>query len=571
MRHTTSRGGARWRALWAALLLAALGGGLWWPTPAHAVPGHIDTLVGENTGQCLDPPRSKSQSYDGGPAAAALLSYNITGLAVDDAGQKLFVAESTKVHFVDVAAGTIRTLPEAVLTPNTGIGGLALDPLGRNLYVAHKDAGRPNVVVSQFTVTGRNPTLTLARSWPIGPAGIGGSLSVAVDGSGQVLLRDAGKNGRVTLLNPPGGAGPKEIVTDIGTDPSGGSTIAVDRAGATLYVSNYKEGFARPTIRRFNVPSGEEDSEWSSPGGALASDPTDGNLFSTGKLRNDLLEIRNDTPTPVVPGSGGGDPIDGPAGQTKLRGPGAIAVDGARNVFVADSDNCVVRMIDKLPKIGEADPEQEEETPGPTSGADNNQQTGGDTSGGAPAGNDQVAPTADVGGAGANADAGQDLNTGVDFANGDFGGYDFGAYDFGNLGFGNFDFGGFGNLPNLDLGGLGVEGADPSAGGGFTIPDLGGATGVAGEAGAGGPGPPAPAAPVPGGQTPAPGPSGAGAPGESARGAVRYSMVPHDGEGSAVVAVTAAGVVAFATCLLVVAAGPSPAAARRRARPRGAY
>lgn len=570
VRHPTSLSSRR-LARWVCLPLVALVGVLS-PHAALAAPGDIRTVVGDNTGPCPDAPASPS--YTGGPARAARFGRDLTGLAVDGAGRRLFIAETTSVHVVDLNAGTIRTIIEAGTASQ--IRGLAVDPGGRRVYAARSYRDQPGVIVQQYDVTG----VPVAPPWELADGTPGGSQSLAVDGSGRVFVRDDRGNGRVTWVNPPAGGEPIEIVSGIGPDRAGGSSIAVDPSGETLYVSDH-DGPARP-VRRFALPSGRELGAWNDAGGALAADPTSGNLFSARAARGDVVEIVDGAPTRVA-GVGRGNGGDGgPAGQAELDNPTAVAVDRARNVFVADAGNCAVRMIETLPgPVGdgtEAGPDGAGGASGtdslpasgqPGSGAgagDGAGQGGGEGStGGAGGDGSQLAgqpgPTADgaPGGGGATDQFDRSWFDNFNFDNFRL---DFGNLGSGNLGSGNFDFN--------------FEGMDPSSlGGGIPTADPGGAAGAATQLGGGG-GPGAGAAPpggppAPGSQAPSPGPSGAGAPGEPTRGAARYTMVRQDDEGTALLLATGAGVVVLVTCLLVLAARSGPTAGRARARPRGAY
>lgn len=80
----------------------------------------------------------------------------------------------------------------------------------------------------------------------------------------------------------------------------------------------------------------------------LALDKT-GNLFISDFLNNRVRMVRPDGVILTV--AGGGNPADGvgdggPAIQSRLEGPGGLAVDGAGNLFVADNRHFRVRKID---------------------------------------------------------------------------------------------------------------------------------------------------------------------------------------------------------------------------------
>jgi uncharacterized protein (TIGR03437 family) len=144
---------------------------------------------------------------DGGPATSASVGGNLTGVAVDAAGN-LYIATNARIRKVDAATGNISTIAGTETAGFSGDGGLA----------------------------------TLAM--------INGAASIAVDGSGNVYFSDVA-NLRVRMLTPvqivqegvlngatfqAGGVAPGEIVTIYGgpgvtLGPASALGIQLDAAG----------------------------------------------------------------------------------------------------------------------------------------------------------------------------------------------------------------------------------------------------------------------------------------------------------------------------------------------------
>src|SRR5208283_2248252 len=188
--------------------------------------------------------------------------------------------------------------------------GVAVDASG-NLYVADTN----NHTVRKITPAGVVTTLA-------GTAGVQGSADgsgpaasfnrpegVAVDAAGNIYVADT-NNSTIRKITPAG------AVTTLAGSP--GSAGSADGSGSSA---------------RFNSPFG------------LAIDGA-GNLY-VGDMGNQT--IRKVTPAGVVstiagaPGVGGS--ADGSGASARFSNPGAVAVDAAGDVFVADSLNCTIRSI----------------------------------------------------------------------------------------------------------------------------------------------------------------------------------------------------------------------------------
>jgi uncharacterized protein (TIGR03437 family) len=268
---------------------------------------------------------------DGGASTAALL-FGPDGLAVDKNGNVL-VSDygNNRVRKVDPVALTINTVAgtNAIL----GDGGAAttaqlLNPAGTamdaagNLYIADTWNHR----IRKIDTTGK--ISTFAGTGTPGYSGDGGAATsaelllpggVAVDPFGDILIADTGNN-RIRKVEPTG-----TISTAAGLGLNG---FAGDGGSATI-------------------------AQLSSPGCVRAD--TKGNLYiaDTGNDRIRKVNVSGTIST-VAGGNGTTYGDGGPATAALLLGPSCLAIDTAGDLYIADTYNSAIRMVNTSGTISTA-------------------------------------------------------------------------------------------------------------------------------------------------------------------------------------------------------------------------
>jgi sugar lactone lactonase YvrE len=342
---------------------------------------------------------------DGGLAVAAQLSFPY-GVAVD-AGSNVYLTDAFNCRVRKVSSGTsnISTIAGGNSCSYNGSNmaaasanlfnpwDVALDAAG-NIYVAELagnmvrkiEAATGNISIvaglapapgfppsSFYGYNGDNIAATTAKLW--NPNGI------AVDAAGNIYISDM-LNNRIRKVTASTGM----IGTVVGTGAAGGlggfsgdgnfavfaelkhpGGIALDGSG-NLYIADTENN----RIRKINAISGiistiaGNGSAGFSGDGGLATQaqmkPSSidvdaaGNIYFCDEQNSRLRKITAATGIiTTIAGTGtngyNGDNI--PAVTAQLSGPGGVCVDAAGNIYIADSGNKRVRMIDKITAIKE--------------------------------------------------------------------------------------------------------------------------------------------------------------------------------------------------------------------------
>ena len=347
-RYSEKPGGvlaAGWRG---AFLVCLAGAALaFWPPLCHAqtTPGYVITTVA-GTGP-VNNPKNNGFTGDGGPATAAQLNGPI-GVALD-AANTLYIADQTNNRVRQVpAGGVINTVAGDGVTGYAGDGGAAIsaeldapcgmvvDPSGP-FYIADYQN-----VVRKVIPASANEIVTVAGTGVYGFGGDGGigvnpgppgvelahPCGLALDKNGNLYIADAGNN-RIRMVNPTGfistvagsyvqgfaGDGGLATFADLDIPES----IAVDAQNNIYIADTYNNRIRKLT---FGTPCS----------------PT------TGACPAIITTVAGSGPAGGALGGFSGD--GGPAVNAQLNRPFGVALDSAGDIFITDSYNQRVRKID---------------------------------------------------------------------------------------------------------------------------------------------------------------------------------------------------------------------------------
>lgn len=289
-------------------------------------------------------------SGDGGAASGATL-WGPSGVILDSSGN-LYFSDSDNDVVREISSGTIHTVAGSCTTsPCAGAfagdgkaatsaslnqpAGLTFDSAG-NLYIA--DAN--NFVIRKVTggtistVAGKNVGVPFAGD--LGPATSAGITPswVAVDPAGNIYIADAFNND-------------VRVVCQTQT-PYACTNGAF---GSSIWAAGDINTFAG------NNTTGASYTGDNGPApGATLNNPSavlldaGGNLYITDSGNN---AIRKVTPNGILTTFAGLGPVaagytgdGGPATQAQLNNPKGLAIDSAGNLYIADTDNCVIRMVE---------------------------------------------------------------------------------------------------------------------------------------------------------------------------------------------------------------------------------
>ena len=289
------------------------------------------------------------------------------------------------VYVADTANNVIRKItPEGIVSTLAGLAGnhgstddrgdkarfwapfgIAVDPAG-NVYVADT----ANNAIRKITPEGKVTTLAGSAGHPGNADGIASKAQfrnpwdVAVDGSGNVFVADM-SNDTIRKITPTGlvstlagQAGESGEAEGYGNSARFNHpyAVAVDRARNIIYVSDSANNAIRKltpegavtTFAGLPPYAGNEDgsasnARFANPQG-LAVDGA-GNVYVADTGNQTVRKITPEGKVSTLPGLAGTTNNSQAVGNIQLNSPGGVAVDDEGNVYVADTNNHCVRKI----------------------------------------------------------------------------------------------------------------------------------------------------------------------------------------------------------------------------------
>jgi len=304
-------------------------------------------------------------SGDSGAAIEAQLSFPLA-VAVDGTGNLYIADDRGRIRRVDTS-GSITTIAG---TGSSGFSGdhgpaveaqlgvpreVAVDAAG-NLYIADTTNHRIRRVDSSGTITTVAGTGKEGFSGDDGPAAdaqLHFPYGVAVDGAGNLFISDTW-NDRIRRVDPSG-----TITTFAGTGLYLPHGVAVDGSGS-LFIADFGNQRIRRVDRSGTITTvaGTGERGFSGDQGpALAAQlqrpagvavDTTGNIFIADSGNHRIRRVDRSGTITTVAGTGepGFSGDHGPAVAVQLQRPEGVVVDGAGNLFIADSRNNRIRRVD---------------------------------------------------------------------------------------------------------------------------------------------------------------------------------------------------------------------------------
>ena len=311
-------------------------------------------------------------SGDNGPATSAQL-HNPTGVAVDSAGN-LYIADSGNNRIRKVSSGVITTVAGsgtpgyggdkglATSAQLNGPFGVAVDSAGNLLYIADSRNNRIRQVSNGVitTVAGNGTADFGGDKGPATNAQLNSPAGVAVDSAGNLYIADTWNNciRRVSngVITTVAGNGTADFGGDNGPatsaqlyNPTG---VAMDSTG-NLYIADMNNDRIRKvsggvitTVAGGGTSFGDNGPATSAQlnGPADVAVDSAGNLYIADSWNNRIRKVVKGVIATVA---GGGTSLgdNGPASSAQLNDPSGVAVDSAGNLYIADTGNCLIRKV----------------------------------------------------------------------------------------------------------------------------------------------------------------------------------------------------------------------------------
>ena len=337
--------------------------------------GIINTVAGAQGGisACIE------GTGDGTPAVGAQLFFPM-GIALDSSGN-LFIADEfhNSIRRVDAVTGIISTVAGNGTSGFSGDGGPAtaaqlqqpcavvVDGFG-NLYIGDNQNNRIRKVTpggTILTVMGNGTPFHVGEGGPATQAQLNSPAGVATDTAGNLYIADQNHN-MVRKVSPSG------VITTLagigqsaGADTGNGGpataaeisfpiSIAADPFGNVYFGESEGVTGSGDCIRKVTPAGIISTLPLQVYGGGVLTTDSAGNLYTAdwmGQRVYETLASNGLTSSIVGTGSPGYSGDGNGAAVAQLNSPGGVAVDSKGNLYIADTNNNVIRRVDAVTRI----------------------------------------------------------------------------------------------------------------------------------------------------------------------------------------------------------------------------